>query len=237
MPTQFRGTDVILTTTSNTQFNHASTRDLSSVITPKFYPKMSPVKTVIVNLEEYTGTNFTLGSYEKFQPGFRDEKRPRRRVVARNSRNKANRVKHKIITLTPIIALATLIAVSLQLNGIAYDVENTAGNARRCRIRFRRRITSRFTGIPVLVTGLKCSVYGFKFSAGHRLATKSWLEKPRYREPSQPALYIQLHTDIHTSVDRASRLAAERQRIELDVEVNLLNSRFSTYFYELVDGC
>ena len=42
----------------------------------------------------------------------------RRRVVARNSRNKANTVKHKIITLTPIIALATLIAVSLQLNGI-----------------------------------------------------------------------------------------------------------------------
>ena len=42
----------------------------------------------------------------------------RRRVVARNSRNKATTVKHKIITLTPIIALATLIAVSLQLNGM-----------------------------------------------------------------------------------------------------------------------
>ena len=40
----------------------------------------------------------------------------RRRVVARNSRNKATTVKHKIITFTPIIALATLIAVSLQLN-------------------------------------------------------------------------------------------------------------------------
>ena len=25
-----------------------------------------------------TGTNFALGSYEKFQPGFRDEKRPGR---------------------------------------------------------------------------------------------------------------------------------------------------------------
>ena len=24
-----------------------------------------------------TGTNFTLGSYEKFQPGFRDEKGPK----------------------------------------------------------------------------------------------------------------------------------------------------------------
>ena len=42
----------------------------------------------------------------------------RRRVVARNSKNKANTVKHKIITFTPIIALGTLIAVSLQLNGM-----------------------------------------------------------------------------------------------------------------------
>ena len=42
----------------------------------------------------------------------------RRQVVARNSRNKANTVKHKIITFMPIIALATLIAVSLQLNGM-----------------------------------------------------------------------------------------------------------------------
>ena len=45
-------------------------------------------------------------------------RKDRRRVVARNSRNKANTVKHKIITSTPIIALATLIAVSLQVNGM-----------------------------------------------------------------------------------------------------------------------
>ena len=46
-------------------------------------------------------------------------RKERRRVVARNSRNKANTVKHKIITFTPIIiALATLIAVPLQLNGM-----------------------------------------------------------------------------------------------------------------------
>ena len=56
----------------------------------------------------------------------------RRRVVARNSRNKANTVKHKIITFTPITALATLIAVSLQSNG----------NARRCRIHSKN--SSRF---------------------------------------------------------------------------------------------
>ena len=45
-------------------------------------------------------------------------RKSRRRVVARNSRNKANTVKHKIISFTPIIALATLKAVSLQLNGV-----------------------------------------------------------------------------------------------------------------------
>ena len=34
---------------------------------------MSPVD----RADSLTGTNFTLGSYEKFQPGFRDEKRPK----------------------------------------------------------------------------------------------------------------------------------------------------------------
>ena len=36
----------------------------------------------------------------------------------RNSRNEANMAKHKVITFAPIIVLATLIAVSLQLNGM-----------------------------------------------------------------------------------------------------------------------
>ena len=40
----------------------------------------------------------------------------RRRVVARNSGNKANMVKHKVITLAPAIALETLKAVSLLSN-------------------------------------------------------------------------------------------------------------------------
>ena len=40
--------------------------------------------------------------------------------MARNSRNKANMAKHKVITFTPIIILSTLIniAVSLQINGM-----------------------------------------------------------------------------------------------------------------------
>ena len=75
----------------------------------------------------------------------------RRRVVARNSRNKANTMKHKIITFTPIIALATLIAVSLQLNGMLmmWKIQQ----AMQDDAEFIRRIHPAF--IPV--TGLKCS--------------------------------------------------------------------------------
>ena len=40
-------------------------------------------------------------------------KKSRRRVVAQNLRNKANMAKHKVITFAPIIALATLTAVSV----------------------------------------------------------------------------------------------------------------------------
>ena len=94
-----------------------------------------------------TGTNFTLASYVS------EMRKGRRKVVARNSRNKANTVKHKIITFTPIIALATLIAVFTAVEWDTYDVENTAGNARRCRIH----------PAFILVTGLKCS-YGKIFS-------------------------------------------------------------------------
>ena len=44
-----------------------------------------------------TEMNFALGSYEKFQPGLRNEKRPKimGRVLAPKSRNKANMAKHK----------------------------------------------------------------------------------------------------------------------------------------------
>ena len=54
------------------------------------------------------------------------------RVVERNSRNKP-RQNAKIITFPPTIALAALKAVPLQLHckWDAYDVENTASNARR----------------------------------------------------------------------------------------------------------
>ena len=44
---------------------------------------MSPVDRVRLQL---TGTNFALGSYDKFQPGFRDEKRPKIVVMSSGSK-------------------------------------------------------------------------------------------------------------------------------------------------------
>ena len=66
----------------------------------------------------------------------------RRRVVARNSRNKVNTVKHKIITFTPIIALGNFYSCITVVEWYSYGVENTAGNARRCRIHSKN--SSRF---------------------------------------------------------------------------------------------
>ena len=83
-----------------------------------------------------TGTN-TWGWYEKFQPGFRDEKRPKTSCGSK-SRNKANIAKREATTFAPITALATLHSrisvVKWRLKWDAYDVENTAGKAIRCRI-------------------------------------------------------------------------------------------------------
>ena len=44
---------------------------------------MSPVDRARLQL---TGTNFALGSYDKFQPGFRDEKRPKIVVTSSGSK-------------------------------------------------------------------------------------------------------------------------------------------------------
>ena len=59
--------------------------------------------------------NFALGSYEKFQPGFRDEKRQSEDFWREMRERKRTWRNTKIITSVPVIALATLIAVSLQL--------------------------------------------------------------------------------------------------------------------------
>ena len=64
-------------------------------------------------------TNFALGSYEKFQRGFRDEKEkkdPGDEFWLKIRETKQTWRNTKIITFAPIIASATLEAVSLQLN-------------------------------------------------------------------------------------------------------------------------
>ena len=48
------------------------------VIPPKILPPPPSSPTQAKNNDRsLTGTNFALGSYQKFQPGFRDEKRPK----------------------------------------------------------------------------------------------------------------------------------------------------------------
>ena len=62
--------------------------------------------------------NFALGSYEKFQPGFRDGKRQSEDFWREMRERKRTWRNTKIITFVSVIALATIIAVSLQLNGM-----------------------------------------------------------------------------------------------------------------------
>ena len=75
----------------------------------------------------------------------------RRRVVARNSRTKANMAKHEVITFAPIISLATLVAVPLLSNGMLmmWKIQQ----AKQDDAKFIRSFHPDF--IPV--TGLKCS--------------------------------------------------------------------------------
>ena len=110
-------------------------------------------------------------------------RKSRRRVVARNSRNKENMTKHKVITSEHIIALATLIAVSLWSNGMLMMWKMQ--QAKQYDVEFIRRIHPAF--IPV--TGLKCFLW------------KNFPPfLPRSRQPSQPALsYEHIETLIKDS--------------------------------------
>ena len=74
---------------------------------------MSPVD----RADSVTGMNFAVGSYKKFQPGFRDEKRSKILGTSFGTKfgNKANMEKHKIFYFQ---ASVNLKAVSLQSNGM-----------------------------------------------------------------------------------------------------------------------
>ena len=67
-----------------------------------------------------SGTNFALGSYEKIQlSGFRDDKRTKflgKSFGAKLEKQTKMAKRNRVITIAPIMALATLLAVSLQLN-------------------------------------------------------------------------------------------------------------------------
>ena len=56
-----------------------------------------PIRVLYLHMSPVTGMNFALGSYEKFQPGFRDEKRSKILGTnsGANSGNKANMTEHK----------------------------------------------------------------------------------------------------------------------------------------------
>ena len=66
-----------------------------------------------------TGRNCALGSYEKFQLSFRDEKRPKilgTRSGTKYEKQRKHGKTQKKLTFMPIIASATPKAASLQLN-------------------------------------------------------------------------------------------------------------------------
>ena len=102
-----------------------------------------------------TGMHYALGSYETFQPSFRDEKRSTI-LVTRSGAKFGEKSKHgetKILTYWPIIARVTLKAVSLQLNGCSWYGKY----CRQCKTMLSG--TPEFIPLSIPVTGVKCS-YG-----------------------------------------------------------------------------
>ena len=88
-----------------------------------------------------TGTNFTLGSYEKFQPGFRDEKRPKTSCGAKFEKQ-SKHGETQNYNFHAYYSFGNSYSCITAVEWDTYDVENTAGNARRCRIHSKN--SSRF---------------------------------------------------------------------------------------------
>ena len=88
-----------------------------------------------------TGTNFTLGSYEKFQPGFRDEKRPKTSCGAKFEKQ-SKHGETQNYNFHTYYSFGNSYSCITAVEWDAYDVENTAGNARRYRIHSKN--SSRF---------------------------------------------------------------------------------------------
>ena len=79
------------------------------------------------------GTNFTLGSYEKFQPGCRSEKRPRTSCGAKFVKQ-SKHGETQSYSFGTYRSFGNSYSCMTAVKWYACDVENTAGKARRCRI-------------------------------------------------------------------------------------------------------
>ena len=80
-----------------------------------------------------TGTNFTLGSYEKYQPGFRDEKRPKTSCGTKFEKQ-SKHGETQNYNFHAYYSFGNSYSCITAVEWDAYDVENATGNARRCRI-------------------------------------------------------------------------------------------------------
>ena len=156
-------------------------------------------------MSQVTGTNFALGSYEKFQPGFRDEKKaknPGDEFWCETRETEQTWQNTKIITFAPIIALATLLSCITAVKWDAYDVENTEGNARR-----------RHLG--------RQKVFWQKFQPAYR--DRGWKNRD-LRHPSQPALSYEhienFTTGLEARRDLGNLAYVERPLIMSYTELN-----------------
>ena len=88
-----------------------------------------------------TGTNFTLSSHEKFQPGFRDEKRPKTSCGAKFEKQ-GKHGETQSYNFRAYYIFGNSCSCTTVVKWDAYDVENTTGKARRCKI--HSKFSSRF---------------------------------------------------------------------------------------------
>ena len=175
-----------------------------------------------------TETNFALGSYEKFQPGFRDELKVRDPgdEFWHKGTNKADTRNTKIITFAPIIAFATLKAVSLRLTGMPMMrkiQQAMQGDA----------IWARIHPAFIPVTGMKSHMEKFQArltrsrleknrDLGNRASppchmnTSRQRYKARYRKPSQPALSYE-HIEVEVRRDLGNRAHMKRPLNKFDL--------------------
>ena len=82
-----------------------------------------------------TGKNFTLGSYEKLQPGFRDEKRPK--ILGTSFWREIRKTKQRWRNATELLFCAyhgfgNPFNCITTVKRVADDVENSSGKVKRC---------------------------------------------------------------------------------------------------------